>query len=497
MTRALTLRLHFLWTACAGMAVVADTLFYGHPWGVNTALFGMVVVIAVVLRSPGLWRSWMGRSWILLAGMALIALVEEPSPLAVIMAIVTLGMLVLASQRNIGERVSDWANQWLHLLATLFFRVLLDNAIVARWCKRHPYASNRLATLARLIAWWFLPVMAGAIFVLLFAAANPIIEHWVRWAFNTLWTIFDWLPLYLQADRMFLWFAVIAGTYGLLRYRRMRVRRTAYAVPPVVAPPATWWTGQDLIIRCLIVFNVVFAVQSILDVIYLFGGAKLPDGMSYQEYAHRGAYPLVATALLTALFVLITFRTGGPAQRSPLARGLVYAWIGQNLFLMVSTIWRLYLYVTVDQLTRLRLSTMIWLFLVAMGFVWTILKIRRGLSNAWLWRVNIQTTFAVLFLCAFINFDGIIADYNVRHCVEFSGEGRSIDLAYLYHLGPDALPALADLREKDHLHGLQIDAIMSNLRQELEYDIKDWRGWTYRRWREAPGDMRTTFLTFR
>ena len=56
--------------------------------------------------------------------------------------------------------------------------------------------------------------------------------------------------------------------------------------------------------RSLILFNALFAVQTVLDLIYLWGGASLPDGMSHAEYAHRGAYPLVATALLAAAFVL-------------------------------------------------------------------------------------------------------------------------------------------------------------------------------------------------
>ena len=60
--------------------------------------------------------------------------------------------------------------------------------------------------------------------------------------------------------------------------------------------------------RSLILFNALFALQTGLDLAYLWGGANLPDGMSHAEYAHRGAYPLIATALLAAGFVLIAMR---------------------------------------------------------------------------------------------------------------------------------------------------------------------------------------------
>jgi hypothetical protein len=90
--------------------------------------------------------------------------------------------------------------------------------------------------------------------------------------------------------------------------------------------------------RALILCNALFALQSGLDLAYLWGDLALPNGMSHAEYAHRGAYPLVATALLAAAFVLIAMRPGGPAENSRLIRPLVLAWIGQNVLLVISSI---------------------------------------------------------------------------------------------------------------------------------------------------------------
>ena len=57
-------------------------------------------------------------------------------------------------------------------------------------------------------------------------------------------------------------------------------------------------------------FNALFAVQTVLDLTYLWGGVALPDGMTYATYAHRGAYPLIVTALLAAGFVLVDDAAG-------------------------------------------------------------------------------------------------------------------------------------------------------------------------------------------
>ena len=55
----------------------------------------------------------------------------------------------------------------------------------------------------------------------------------------------------------------------------------------------------------LFTFNAIFAIQNGLDIAFLWSGAALPEGVTLAEYAHRGAYPLIATALLAGLFVLV------------------------------------------------------------------------------------------------------------------------------------------------------------------------------------------------
>ena len=53
-------------------------------------------------------------------------------------------------------------------------------------------------------------------------------------------------------------------------------------------------------LRSLILFNLLFAVQTVLDIVYLWGNVALPADISYASYAHRGAYPLILTALIAA-----------------------------------------------------------------------------------------------------------------------------------------------------------------------------------------------------
>ena len=181
----------------------------------------------------------------------------------------------------------------------------------------------------------------------------------------------------------------------LLRAQRMRVWESA---PRVAADNSDLehLFGVQAMTRSLILFNVMFALQSGLDLTYLWGGASLPNGMTYAYYAHRGAYPLIATALLAAGFVLIAMRPGGPAEQSRLIRPLVLAWIGQNILLVISSIFRLDLYVAAYSLTHLRLAAFIWMGLVAAGLVLMLVQIKLRKPNSWLISANAVSLALVL-----------------------------------------------------------------------------------------------------
>lgn len=51
------------------------------------------------------------------------------------------------------------------------------------------------------------------------------------------------------------------------------------------------------ILWALLTFNLNNALQTGLDLTYLWGGASLPTGMTPATYAHRGAYPVCMSAL--------------------------------------------------------------------------------------------------------------------------------------------------------------------------------------------------------
>ncbi|KUM23720.1 hypothetical protein AU467_07645 [Mesorhizobium loti] len=468
------------------LVALADFLFYGQPAGITVFLFGIVLAGAVVAMHPAALSD--GRVWLrplaLFAG--LLPLIENVSPLSVLVAIVALAVFALSLAGRLRTGLARIAGQLCLLLLAAPFRFARD---FLRWRKVARRLGRRHVRLAA-IAVWAMPLTLGAVFLALFGAANPIIEHWL--------SLIDLYALLerIEVGRLIFWLIVLAGVWAFLRPRLpgfvARIRR---AVPAAPAARSTRTTAEDVIfgkaaiLRALIVFNALFAVQTALDAAYLWGGAALPDGLTYAAYAHRGAYPLVVTALLAAGFVLAALRPGSDTSRDPLIRGLVYLWVVQNIVLVISSILRLDLYVGVYALTYLRIAAFIWMGLVAAGLALIIARIALTKSSEWLLSANLLTLSATLYACSYINFAALIANYNVDHSLEMTGQGVPLDVWYVRSLGASAFPALDRFID----HQGPTTAADPAFRQLLGVRPVDegcyravldhWRAWSFRDWR--------------
>jgi hypothetical protein len=463
------------YAATAVCVALADWLFYGWPIGVSFAIFlGVLGVVAVVSnRVHATRRTQIVMIALFVAG--LLPLIEEINVLSVIVGVLTTGLFALLMT---GREGLSWQRN-LFDAATIPFRgpfQLAGDVFRARqWLKGWTPEWLRVGSLVA----WVVPIGAFAIFLALFSSANPLIEY--RLAQIDLRVLLDLLdPL-----RIGFWILVICLIWPLM----LRRSRKPWEPEPRDAAIAAGPSGFDdlfgirAVSRSLILFNALFALQSGLDLTYLWGGVNLPGGMSHAEYAHRGAYPLIATALLAAGFVLIAMRPGGPAEQSRWIRPLVLLWTGQNILLVISSILRLDLYVAAFSLTYLRLAAFIWMGLVAVGLLLMVLQIWLKKPGSWLITANAAALALVLYGCCFLNAPWLIARYNVEHCREVGGAGPNLDMNYIASLGPQSLPALE--AHLDKFLGISVYSLayrMNEDRNFLHYP-GNWRTWGFRTWR--------------
>ena len=446
------------------LVTAADWLFFFQRIGTTAGAYAGVILLVLLLIRPRLGK---GPALAALAAASLyaLALADSPGWLAagLFWSAASLAVLLPRSRFDDGWR---WAKRLLVHWLLLPMGPVEDAGGVRAARRRH----GRVHVLDRLRHLW-LPLIGSTIFLGLFAAANPLIEE-VLSGVDLAAAVTG-----LSFARIAFWIVAAMLAWSLVRPRLARL------APRIAGEPlALPGFGSASITLSLIAFNLIFALENGLDLAFLWSGAQLPGGMNYAEYAHRGAYPLIATALLAGLFVLVALRPGSPLAQSATIRRLVYLWIAQNILLVASTILRTANYVEAYSLTELRIAALLWMGLVAVGLALICLRIWLRRSGAWLINANCGALALLLSGCAFVDLGSVAARWNVGHAREVGGPGVPLDLCYLNRLGPSALVALADLEARPLPPAFRDRVAWTrNLALDrLETEQADWRGWTWR-----------------
>ena len=454
---------------------LSDFLMFDQTPGINLFLLVAAFSLAIVVFARRRLRGRQPACLFLLPICAAAPLLESPSFQATIIVISTLAFVALAASKMLPARWDDLPN----VMGRFYFGI--PGRLVGLFQRRRAVMPTP-GIVKSLLRVWTIPLILSAGFLLLFSIANPLIAS----ALGKIDLTF--LLRFFDLSRIGLWVATGCVSYLLLRPRLMKRLRKIQDASIGVGRQRASLIGNEALLRALVLFNALFALETVLDLLYLWGGATLPDGMSYAEYAHRGAYPLVVTALLAAFFVLITMRKGGAGAANRLIRVLVYLWIGQNILLCLSSILRLSLYVRVYSLTELRLAAGIWMLLVAIGLLLIMLRIARGHSNGWLVATTLAMFSATTYLVSFADMPALVARFNVAHCREVSGDGLPLDTDYLLELGPAAIPAIDDYLAAT-VHSMPVPenrnllvADRMNLADTFRNDQRqeDWRSWSFR-----------------
>jgi hypothetical protein len=449
--------------AAALLTAAADLLFFRKEPGSTLGLFALLWTLGLAVAVPAVRKQHAARIALALAMGPALVLVDQPSPLSWVLFWTALSSAVILS----GREFHDAAEHALRLVvqgAVGWLMPLHDMMRLMRLPK--PQLRSSLLKVAAALA---VPLAGGAIFIALFANANPLVERLLPELM---------LP---ELDIPFILFtaAAFAWLWAAFRPNRFAVNRRFGIGKPIALPGVTALS----ILISLFLFNAIFAVENGLDIAFLWSGAPLPTGMTMAEYAHRGAYPLILTALLAGVFVMATASPDTEIGRHPLIRRLVVLWTAQNLILVASSVQRTLDYIDAYMLTSLRIAALVWMALVGAGLVLICLRMLWRRSLAWLINAVAAAAILVLFGSSLVDFDAVAAEWNVSHAREVGGTAAALDVGYLRRLGPSALVALARLENnpriddvfRDQITYLREEAVKNTIRQqEKPY------GWTWR-----------------
>ncbi len=435
------------------LIALADFLFWKHAAGLSLILFSAgLTAAALVHLSPAFSaRQW---SFVLLLWLAsalpTIEYVQASSLLFLIGG--HLGLLVWCATRSpVPTVLRTTLTLPVRALVFAIKRIVELGASLGR--------EQDLEVSRRAIAAWVLPLCVGSVFLVLFWGANPILERWldqlgqVKISIETI-------------DRMAFWAvtAVLVLPFVLFGALSKAFPSTTPAKSPSAARDG-WLINAQSIINSLIIFNALFAFQNLTDAAYLWGGLRLPEDMTYASYAHRGAYPLMATSVLAGIFVLMSrpFVSG-----SMVLKALLALWILQNVFLVGSALARLGLYIDAYGLTYLRIRAGIGMMLVLAGMGLLLWQLKAGKSNGLIAGIWAGLFAATLYAGSFVNFGYVIANHNLQM------PKVQRDMGYLCRYVPTGVKAFRQHRGENR-RGLCYGA---SANWDVGHD--GWRDWSYR-----------------
>lgn len=374
---------------------------------------------------------------------ALLPLAERLSPLSAIMAVLGLmGLLLMANPPAKGLAAA------LRVMISWPLFAAFDLPVQG-WAFLSQTRAGKGPSALKLLGALVLPLVALVIFGALIVAGNPVMSDWLGGLSGPdLSRINPFAILF--------WLVLVAFSWPVLRSDAVLALWARFAPHDLWtagdAPVALPKTGLSHFITpasvalTLGLLNALFLIQIASDLAYLWGGARLPEGLTYAQYAYRGVWTLTATGVLTLLFAL---GFSPLAKGSALVKGLLLLWLVQTVVLLVFTLLRLDLYVDAYGLTYRRIAGFLLMVLCGVFLALTAVMVIRAHTRRWLVGLALWVTLGTFWGLCFVN----LADGIVRHNVAraWTLPDRDVDIDYLCGLGEDAGLALraADPRQPE------------------------------------------------
>lgn len=363
-------------TGLSGLAIIlllmlvllADFLFWEHPIGLSLMLFSAALCCVAIynIRPRFTAAKWarFGGLWVTCA----LPVVEFTQAASVLLLVFGhLGLLIWCAIQS-----KTWAPV-LHNLVRLPYLMTSFSYLSGRVAMRNARLPGDLKFRREALLIWLLPVIGSGTFILLFIGANPIFEQWLDRAARIDFSAGD--PV-----RLLFWTCAAFAVFPFVAFGKLAESFNPDPTRNLEMPnAASAFINPRSIIISLVLFNAMFLTQNVTDLKFLWGRAALPNDLTYAQYAHQGAYPLMATSLLAGMFVLVSRRF---ISFEPLLKLLLLIWIFQNVFLVFSALTRLGLYVDVYGLTYLRVRAGIGMCLIMVGLALLAWQLWRKKSNA-------------------------------------------------------------------------------------------------------------------
>ncbi len=337
-----------------------------------------------------------------------------------------------------------------------------------------------------------MPLLAVGIFGAIFICANPDLQDmlWNLWSRFTefLSKYYDWIPF---PSQVLLWLVVAWCMVGLMRPKKsLTVSNDGFfgtGASETTGPLPTEPKESDPILfaayrNTLVALSLLFAVYLMFE-FHKNWTRDFPQGFNYSRHMHQGAAFLTLALGVSTLVYCVIFRAGilRDARIGQLKKwGAI--WGGLNFLLAFSVYNRLFIYIDLNGLSRLRIIGLLGCTAVVLGLIAVIRMVWLFRDMIWLLPRYAWSVIAVVAVGLILPWDGYIAKVNTARVMK----GDLLPSVFLFGHPESAEEYLASLplmdsEDKTIREGAR--AIFA--KQYLSLQKKPWEGtyaWTAFQW---------------
>lgn len=477
-----------------GGAVLFNLLFWNEKLGLNTVLYDLFVLTALFSLYPQSLRSATVR-WLKLGHLVCLAMVVLHN--TTLSKIAFTGTLCLLAAFAEYVHRSIWFAGGSMLLNMLFMMAsFVESGLHIRKRK------TKRKSFSRFIRFAIFPLLILLVFFFIYSAANDAFKQLADQLTRQLALFFEnFFDVFSPQRLLFLllglfitgalllksrvnWFAQKEAecSDALVRTRVPAKKRRQQAYYQFVVGIMGRFAKGVLALKnenttgiiSLVLLNILLFTVNIIDIQHLWFNFEYSSDKTAMEMVHEGT-ELLITSIVLAMAILLFFFKGNLNfyRRNKWLKYGAYAWILQNLVLVISVCIRDYYYIAKDGLAYKRIGVLFFLLMVLIGLITVLIKIAGKKTNYYLLRVNAWAGIIILVLSTTIHWDEFIADYNIsRH------ESTKLDVPFLLSLSDKALPLIDRNKqllikiEQEQLQKRRTDFL--NKQQEIS-----WLSWNY------------------
>ncbi|MFC4141728.1 DUF4153 domain-containing protein [Pedobacter mendelii] len=443
-----------------------NLLFWKERLALNLLIYSTYLLIIAYLN-PEVVKSLKFKIYGLAHLLAAILVVINNSDLTLVSYYISL-LLFIGFSRN----------QQIRTIFTAFAAAILQMITVTfnaiRNLSEVSIGNFNLKPLFKIIKYVFIPIVIVTVFTCLYSAASSVFAHYAEAFLNNISNFVDKIFGFIFKDLSFIRFlhfclgliltsGLILAFFDksiqnteanckeqLLRIRRNQNQKTVWHEFIRVFSFNLLTRKLALkteFITALISFaalNMLLLLLNLIDIIMLWFGYK-PSG-NFSADLHDGTNALIFSIAM-ALAVIIYFFRGNLNfySKSKTLRILAFAWMIQNFILIISVFIRDGYYIEFYGLTHKRIGVLVFAILCIIGLTTVYIKVAKQKTFFYLLKINGNIWFVLLLAFSTINWDVLIAKYNLAQ-----SDKISLDAKYLLSLSDKTLPVLDKNRAKLH-----------------------------------------------